>query len=164
MWADRCTQHLHCALCALNTNDICTPSTTGLSSGYSIKPSPPSSFLPRLLQSYKSNANQDPCVRCQRIEFYWNQKCFKVHIYRCQAGSSAGLRHAATVPCRRCAMKTLCHEGTVPWRHCAMQPLCTQHQLTQATVAQTHLITVTKCGSPRRRKLLFYLKGFSSLA
>jgi hypothetical protein len=97
MWADRCTQRPHCALCALNTNDICTSSTTGLSSGYSIKPSPPSSFLPRTLQSYKSNANQDPCVRCQRIEFYWNQKCFKVHVYRCQAVSSAGLRHADTV-------------------------------------------------------------------
>jgi len=104
MWADRCTQRPHCALCALNTNVIWISSTTGLSSGYGIKPSPLSSFSPHTLQSYKSNANQDPCVRCHRIEFYWNQKCFKVYVYRCQTGSSAVLRHADRQTDRHCAL------------------------------------------------------------
>lgn len=43
---------------------------------------------------------------------------------------------------------------------CAVQSLCTQHQMTQATVAPAHLITVTKFGLPQRRKFLFYLNGF----
>jgi len=117
MWADRCTQRPHCALCALNTNDICPSSTTGLSSGYSIKPSSPSSFLPRTLQ-LQIKCKSRPVRTLSQNRILVESKCFKVHIYRCQAGSSAGLRRADAVhsastdpsyssaPCRRCALST----------------------------------------------------------
>ena len=96
MWADRCTQRPHCALCALNTNDICPSSTTGLSSGYSIKPSSPSSFLPRTLQ-LQIKCKSRPVRTLSQNRILVESKCFKVHIYRCQAGSSAGLRRADAV-------------------------------------------------------------------